>query len=110
MGVNADGGAGSFFHRHLWDTVIILEERKLVHPRCPRCDMLFPWCALNRSHLATAQCSKGAERKRQRLAEEELQENAERSFQAYGGPLKTAALLSTRYGSCRRGATTGWRR
>ena len=51
--------------------------------------MLVPWLTLNRSHLATDQCAKGAERKRRRLAGEELQESLKRSFEAYGGPLDT---------------------
>ena len=50
--------------------------------------MLVPWNTLNGSHLATAQCAKGAERKRIRLAEEELRDILERSFQAYREPLE----------------------
>ena len=59
-----------FLHRNVRDTVVILEEGNLFHPRCPRCDMLVPWHALNRRHFSTAQCDMGAERKRRRLAEE----------------------------------------
>ena len=44
-----------FFHRHVQDTVIILEEVNLTHPRCPWCEILVPWRALNRQHLTTAQ-------------------------------------------------------
>ena len=73
-----------FFHRNFRDTVIIMEEVNTPHPRCPHCDMMVPWCALNRRHLATTQCTKGAERKRRRLAEEKLQGSSERAFQAYG--------------------------
>ena len=46
-----------------------MEEGNPPHPRFPRCDMLVPWRAINGEHLATAQCIKGAERKRRRLAE-----------------------------------------
>ena len=49
--------------------------------------MLMPWRALNRRHVATAQCGRGAEKKRRRLSEEELRESLERVFQAYGAPL-----------------------
>ena len=49
--------------------------------------MLVPWRTLNGRHLNTAQCSRGAERNRRRLAEEELRERSERAFQAYGEPL-----------------------
>ena len=76
-----------FFHRHIRDNVIILEEENLPHPQFPQYDILVPWRALNGRHFDTAQCSKGAERKRRRLAEEDLRESLERAFQAYGEPL-----------------------
>ena len=72
-----------FVHRHVLDTVLILEEVKFPHPQCVRCDMLVPRQALNRQHLGTAQCKKWAKRKRRRLAEAETRENAERAFDAY---------------------------
>ena len=53
-----------FFHWHFRDTVIILEEGKLPHPQCPKCDILVPLRALNGRRLATSECVKGAERKR----------------------------------------------
>ena len=31
-----------FWHRHVRDTVVILEEENLSHPRCPLCDMMVP--------------------------------------------------------------------
>ena len=31
-----------FLHRHVLDTVVILEEGNLPHPRCTRCDMMVP--------------------------------------------------------------------
>ena len=58
--------------------MIILEEGNLPHSRCPRCDILVPWKALNDRHITTAQCAKGAERNRCTVAEEEMQERAER--------------------------------
>ena len=58
-----------FVHRHVLDTVVILDEVNFPHPRCARCDMQVPQKALNGRHLGTAQCEKGAERKRRRLAE-----------------------------------------
>ena len=78
-----------FFYRHVRDTVIILEEGNLPRPQCPQCNMLVPWNALNRRHISTAQCAKGAERKRRRLAEEELLETSGSAFRAYGVPLET---------------------
>ena len=50
----------------------VLEEGNLPHPRCPRCNILVPCSALNRRHLYTDQWSKGVERKRRRLVEEDL--------------------------------------
>ena len=66
--------------------------------------MLVPWCALNGSHLATSQCARGAEQKRKRLAEEELQESSERAFQAYGAPLENV----TTFKYLRRVVTAGY--
>ena len=70
-----------------------MEEGNLPHPRCPQFDMLVPWRALNRRHLVTVQCAKGAEKKCRRLSEEELQESSERAFQAYREPLETITLF-----------------
>ena len=80
-----------FVHRHVQDTVVMLEEGKLPHPRCPRCDMQVPRKALNGRQLGTAQCAKGAERKRRRLAETEMMENLERAFHAYGKPMEAVS-------------------
>ena len=35
------------WHRHVRDTVVILEEGNLSYPRFPLCDMVMPWRALN---------------------------------------------------------------
>ena len=35
-------------------TMVILEEGNLPHPRCPLCDILVPWKALNGTHRSTA--------------------------------------------------------
>ena len=42
------------WHRHVRDTIVILEEGNLPHPRCPLCDMMVPWKALNGTHRRTA--------------------------------------------------------
>ena len=34
-------------HRDMRDTVVIVEEVNLTHPRFPRCDMLSLWAASN---------------------------------------------------------------
>ena len=77
------------WRRHVRDVVIISEEGHLPHPRCSQCDMLVPWRSLNGRHKSTAMCRSGAERKRRRLAEEEIWESTEMSFEAYGKKLKT---------------------
>ena len=67
--------------------MVILEEGNLPHPRCPLCDMLASWKALNGTHRSTAQCNRGAERKRRRLAAEEEGEVTARASSAYGCPM-----------------------
>ena len=44
-----------FRHQHVRDTVVILEEGNLPHPRFPLCDMLVLWKSLNETHRLTAQ-------------------------------------------------------
>ena len=80
-----------FVHRHVQDTVVMLEEVNLPHPWCPWCDLQIPRKALNGRHLGTAQCKKGAERKRRQLAETETQENSEWAFRAYGKPMEAVS-------------------
>ena len=48
-----------FCRRHVRDTVIILEEGNLPHPRCEECDMLVPWWSLNGRHKDTEMCRSG---------------------------------------------------
>ena len=84
-----------FVHRHVLATLVMLEEGNFPHPRCASCDMQVPQKALNGSHLGTAQFSKGAERKRRRMAETETRENLGRAFKAYGEPMD--AVLEFKY-------------
>ena len=62
-----------FVHRHVHNTVVILEEGNLPLPRCPRCDLQVSRRALNGRHLDTNQCKPGAERKQRRLAAAEIE-------------------------------------
>ena len=73
-----------FVHRHVHETVVILEEGNLPLPRCPRCDLQVSRRALNGRHLGTNQCRTGAERKIRRLAAAEGEAETERAFNAYG--------------------------
>ena len=70
------------------DTVIILEEGNLPHPRCEECDMLVPWRSLNGRHKDKEMCRSGAVKKRRRDTETEIRESIERAFEAYGGQLE----------------------
>ena len=73
-----------FVHRHVHDTVVILEEGNLPLPWCPWCDLQVSRKALNGRHLETSQCRTGTERKRRRLAEAEIRVTSEKAFHAYG--------------------------
>ena len=55
--------------------------------------LVLRW-ALNGRHLGTAQCKKGVERKRQRLAEAETRESTERSFEAYGETINNVSSFT----------------
>ena len=77
-----------FVHRHVHNTMLMLEEGNLPLPRCPRCDLQITSKALNGRHLGTLQCKKGAERKRRRFAEMETREHTEQAFHAYGKPME----------------------
>ena len=78
-----------FWRRHVRDTIIILEEGNLPHPRCENCDMFVPWRALNGRHKSTMMCKSGAEQKRRRLAEAEIRESTEMAFEVYGKQIKS---------------------
>ena len=73
----------NFLHRHIRDTMVILEDDKLHYPLCPRCYILVPWAPLNGQHTTIAQCAKGSERKRRWLMAEDLRARTARIFQAY---------------------------
>ena len=77
------------------DTRIILEEVNLPHPRCPCCDMWVLSAALNGRHPNTAQCDKGANRKRHKLSVEEMRVSIEQDFWVYVFPL--ASVSSFKY-------------
>ena len=60
----------NLLHWHIRDTLVILEEVKIPHPRCPHCDILVPLAVLNSRHPTISQCAKGKELKRWRLKAE----------------------------------------
>ena len=77
-----------FVHKHVHNTVVILEEGNLPLPLCPRCDRQVSRKALNGRHLETSQCRKVAERKQRRLAEAELEATSEKAFHTYGTKMR----------------------
>ena len=77
----------NFWHRHVKDTVVILEKGNLPDTCFPLCDMLVPLKSLNGMHRCTSQCNHGVERKRRGLAEEEEREVTARAFSPYERPL-----------------------
>ena len=56
-----------FLYLHVLDTVVIMDEGNLPHPRCTQCNIMVPRLAMNGRHPATAQFARGAERNRRRL-------------------------------------------
>ena len=66
---------------------MILEEGNRPYPRYPKCDMFVSHKALNGQHLTTAFLRRGEERKRRRLAEEEVQAGTDMDITSYGIPL-----------------------
>ena len=84
-----------FVHRHVHDTVVILEEGNLPLPQCPRCNLQVSREALNGRHLETNQCKTGAERKLRRLAAAEVETTLEKAFHAYG--TKTRVVMEFPY-------------
>ena len=80
-------------HRHVLDTVVILEEGNPSHPQCTRCEMLVPRRALKVRHPDTAQCARGADWKRRRIADTDPRESLKRAFEAYGDTLENVAAF-----------------
>ena len=54
-----------FVHRHVQDTLVILEEGKRPHPQCNKYDMFVPWRALNDLHNTNDIYIMGEEQKHQ---------------------------------------------
>ena len=52
-----------FVHRHVQNTVVMLEKGNPPLPRCPRCDLQFSRKALNGRHLGNSQCRTGRNEK-----------------------------------------------
>ena len=68
-------------HRHMWYTVVILEEGRQPLPRFPKCDMFFACRVLSRRHQDTETAPAGGERRQKRRQEEEAQIGMAVAFQ-----------------------------
>ena len=73
----------NFLHRHIRETMLILEDDNLPYPLCPPFYIMLPLTSLNGKNTTIAQCTKGSEQKRRRLMAEDLREITARTFQAY---------------------------
>ena len=82
-----------FWHRHVRDTMVILDYGNSLHPWCLLYDMLVLWKAQNGMHSQMAQCTQGEERKRHRLVAEEEREVTTSYFSAYRHPLEIVTSL-----------------
>ena len=76
-----------FWHWHVRDIVVILEDGNIPHPRCRLCEMLVSCKSLKETQRSMAECTWGAERKIRQLVVEEEREVTARYFSAYGRPL-----------------------
>ena len=80
------------FHRHVTDTVFIVEEGTPPPPTVTPFDILSQWAALNGLRTTTGQCTNGAEQTWRRLAMEEMRDSTTRDFQAYCQHLQDVTL------------------
>ena len=92
--MRSTGGGGSitnlwihFLHRHLQDTIVIMEEVNCTHHRFPNCDMFAPQTALKYHCPTTTLCARGEERKLRRLEEIESRKGGVIVFKEYVHPL-----------------------
>ena len=76
-----------FAHRHVRDTIVILEEGKWPYTCFPKYDMIMPHKAQNVWHLVNKCFHQGEERKLHRLVEEEARAVTTTVITAYGTPL-----------------------
>ena len=74
-------------HRHLQDTVVILEEGSHPLPRCPKCDIFITWMALNFKHQSMDICTREEERRQKRRSYKEAWKITVVYFQVYRRPL-----------------------
>ena len=82
-----------FLHRHVADTLVILQEGSHPLPRCELCDMFVPASALSSGHQRTAYCRRGADAKRRRHVLQDLRRADEIVFTACGVPLDRVSVF-----------------
>ena len=69
-----------FMHRHVEDTILILSEVAIPHPRCDQYDIFIPREALATGHLGTAIW---AEQKSRRIVSADAQEKSGTKFREW---------------------------
>ena len=84
-----------FWHRHVWDIMVIQEVGNLPFPQLPLCDMLVLCKSLNWMHWSIYQCNRVTEKKWWILGEEEERSVTSRAFSAYGPHLKMVTSSNT---------------
>jgi len=82
-----------FMHRHVRDTLVILQEGSHPLPRCELCDMFVGSYAIGRGHQNTDLCHRGAAAKRRRHALEDIRQADEVIFHACGSPLDRVGVF-----------------
>ena len=71
-----------FMHRHVEDTIAVLNEGPGPHPRCKQqCDMFIPQDLITAGHLSAAMCKRRAEKICHRLSAITIQVTAGVEFQ-----------------------------
>ena len=100
-----------FVHRHVQDTLVILEEGNQCHLQCSKFNIFLSCRALNVRHPTTEICRRGEEHKHRQLEAEEVRAGDETALTAYGHPL--TVVPSFKYleggGYCQPRTTTGRR-
>lgn len=91
--VTHEGLRRHFMHRHVTDTIVILQEGTTPLPRCELCDMFVGPYAIGRSHQNTAHCRRGAAAKRRRHALEDVRASDEVIFSVSGSPLDRVGVF-----------------
>ena len=70
-GLESKQPPGPIFHRHMWNTIVVLERGNRTQTHCPMCNMFVTWRYLKGIQTATEIRTRGEESKIRFLVEEE---------------------------------------